>query len=401
MGHMTLHPRLTRAAVALVKRFETFQPTAEPTPEGGWTIGYGHTLSAREGAGVSPADAEALLIFDLDRAARTVERAVFAPVTQGQFEALTALCFNLGEPAFLRSSALARVNAGAELDAADEIERWRRAELGAGAQVVDALVRRRAAEKAHFLGLPEGVATWPSALHRPLAAAGGETAETVSMVEGPASAALTAANGVQARLRRLIPDGEPTEAMQSRCDDETSGVEARESEPEEAASRHASEAAVVSTDRVSPVAADVAWEPTPPPFDAAPPPVAPSTAPDPPPTPPPPAPPPPASDPQFPARVQASSTAPRRRRDPRVAYGLLGVLGVASFVAGVAMILAGRPGLLNLGLGVVGVLLAVPALYGLLGAPGATDAPSTVAERATPPRPAAPKPFHPGARDTK
>ena len=100
---MTLHPRLTRAAVALVKRFETFQPQAEPTPGNGWSIGYGHTRSAREGARISEADAEALLIYDLDVAAKAVERALFAPVSQSQFEALTALCFNLGEPAFLRS----------------------------------------------------------------------------------------------------------------------------------------------------------------------------------------------------------------------------------------------------------------------------------------------------------
>ena len=204
---MKLHPRLSRAAVELVARFETYHATAQPAAGGGWTVGYGHTRSARQGAYVTRDDARALLLYDLAAAADVVETSLFAPVSQRQFEALSAFCFNIGAENFRRSSALARLNAGAELEAADEIERWRRAELGAGAQVVDALVRRRAAEKAHFLGLPEGFSKSPRAVLRPLPGEDGAGREAdVAAPQPAASATLQAADSVRARLRELVPE---------------------------------------------------------------------------------------------------------------------------------------------------------------------------------------------------
>jgi lysozyme len=378
---MKLHPRLTPATVALVKRFETFQPVAERTPQGG------HTASAREGGRVSRADAEALLIYDLDRAARAVERALFAPVTRGQFEALTALCFNLGEPAFLRSSALARVNAGAELDAADEIERWRQAELGAGTQVVDALVRRRAAEKAHFLGLPDGAATWPSGQRRPLALPGGETPAPTATVGCEASAVLAAANDVQARLRRMIPDEEaPNEASSYPASPDTSLSQEPDALAHDAAAFDLAGQDGPETSTELQGGPDVAWEPTPPPFDPSAPPSSlkvvegPDSGPVPETEPPVVAADEPASQMDGRAAAPEAPAAPAKPAGPGVArarnlsraYTVLALLGVALFIAGVAMILAGRASLLDLGIGIVGVLLAVPALYGLLGAPRAS-----------------------------
>ena len=205
---MTLHSRLSRAAVDLVLRFETFHAQAQPAAGGGWTIGYGHTRSARPGVRIDRQDGETLLLYDLAAAAEAVEASLFAPVNQRQFDALTAFCFNIGAENFHSSTALARINAGAELQAADEIERWRRAELGAGPQVVDALVRRRVAEKAHFLGLPEGCSKTPRAVLRPLPGPDGEGRE--AFADGfAASATLDAANSVQARLRELVPEPEP------------------------------------------------------------------------------------------------------------------------------------------------------------------------------------------------
>ena len=49
----------------LIKSFEGFRPRAVQREDGGWVIGYGHTLSAREGATVSEAEAELLLQYDL------------------------------------------------------------------------------------------------------------------------------------------------------------------------------------------------------------------------------------------------------------------------------------------------------------------------------------------------
>lgn len=164
---MQLHPRVTSAAVALVKRFEGFRAKAARLPNGGWTVGYGHTRAAREGAEVSETDAEALLMFDLSEVARAIEPLILAPVNANQFDALTAFAFNIGVENFKGATVLKRLNEGAYLEAAAALELWRRAAFDGEDVVVDALVRRRAAEKALFLTPPEGFAPAPSPVVRP------------------------------------------------------------------------------------------------------------------------------------------------------------------------------------------------------------------------------------------
>ena len=368
---MKLHPRLSRATVDLVTRFETFQPLACPATEGGWTIGYGHTRSAREGAQVSRADAEALLLYDLSAAAGVVEDALFAPVSPREFEALTAFCFNIGPENFRRSTALARINAGAGLEAADEIERWRRAELGAGAQVVDALVRRRAAEKAHFLGLPEGFSKSPSAVLRPVASESAVNA-AVDIPPVVTSATLSAANSVQARLRELVPEPaapppvQPSPAPAAPVPpgpahrDEPEAPPFPEPEPARAPRPEPAEA--------------VPYAPPPPPaFEPEPPPandVSAAADPDPPlalaamqP-----------SEPSIPsaeplAGSRGDTPSPRKwaKPDRRAAYALLTAVGACLLVIAAVLILGGKAGFADLGLGVIGALLMIPGVYGLLG----------------------------------
>lgn len=167
MGHMKLNPRVTPAVIELVKRFEGLRRHAARLEAGGWTIGYGHVRFAREGAKVSPADAEALLVFDLSEVANALETMILAPVNAPQFEALTAFAFNIGVENFRHSTVLKWVNEGAYLQAAGAIELWRKAEFDGEDLVVDALVRRRAAEKAHFLTPPDGFVPTPSSVLHP------------------------------------------------------------------------------------------------------------------------------------------------------------------------------------------------------------------------------------------
>ena len=69
-----MRPRLSvsRSAVELIKAFEGFRAKAAQLDDGRWTIGYGHTLTAREGAEVTEPDAEALLLYDLIGASHAV-----------------------------------------------------------------------------------------------------------------------------------------------------------------------------------------------------------------------------------------------------------------------------------------------------------------------------------------
>jgi lysozyme len=165
-----MNPRLkaSRSAIELIKRFEGFRPTATALADGRRTIGYGHTRTARDGVTISEEDAEALLLYDLIEVQAAVNEAVFTPLTQNQFDALVAFAFNIGPDNFRRSSAVRRVNEGDLVQAACAIEMWRKADLAGERLVVDALVRRRAAEKTLFL-TPDGDA-WvpaPSPIVRP------------------------------------------------------------------------------------------------------------------------------------------------------------------------------------------------------------------------------------------
>lgn len=152
--------RVSRAAIELITRFEGYRRKAAQLPDGRWMIGYGHTLTAREGAEVSRDDAEALLIYDLIAVAHGINEWTYAPLTQNQFDALASFAFNIGLENFRRSSVLKRLNEGALIQAACAMELWRKAEFGGERIVIDALVRRRAAEKALFLTPPDG---WPVA----------------------------------------------------------------------------------------------------------------------------------------------------------------------------------------------------------------------------------------------
>src|SRR5687768_1612719 len=143
--------RVSRAAIELIKRFEGYRRKAAQLPDGRWTIGYGHTLTAREGAEVSEADAEALLIYDLIGVAHAVNETVFTPLIQNQFDALVSFAFNIGLDAFRQSQVLRRLNEGQIIQAACAMELWRKAEFQGERIVIDALVRRRSAEKALFL----------------------------------------------------------------------------------------------------------------------------------------------------------------------------------------------------------------------------------------------------------
>ncbi|MDP2214572.1 lysozyme [Phenylobacterium sp.] len=159
--------QISRAAIELIERFEGYRSKAARLADGRWTIGYGHTLTAREGAEVSEEDAEALLLYDLIAVARVVNESTYAPLTQNQFDALCCFAFNIGIDNFRRSTVLRRINEGQLLQAACAMELWRKADFEGERIVIDALVRRRAAEKTLFLTPMDGWVPAPSPVLRP------------------------------------------------------------------------------------------------------------------------------------------------------------------------------------------------------------------------------------------
>ena len=161
--------RTSRAGLDLIKSFEGFHPRATVSEEGGpWLIGYGHTAGAREGLKVSEEDAEAILRdYDLKPIETALNDRLLAPVSQNEFDALVSFVLNIGLDAFFGSEVFALVNTGAKLRAAEAMAAWRKARIGGRMIVVDALVRRRAAERALFLEPDNGRTPATSALITP------------------------------------------------------------------------------------------------------------------------------------------------------------------------------------------------------------------------------------------
>lgn len=164
---MALNMRTSQAGLNVIKAFEGFRGRSELLPNGRWIIGYGHLRRAKEGVRVNESEAEAILReYDLPPVERFVMRCVLAPTTQNEFDALVSLAFNIGPKAFASSDVVASMNGGNRLEAAHAFDAWRRAKIGGRVQIVDALVRRRAAEKALFLNAPGRMPVASSRLYR-------------------------------------------------------------------------------------------------------------------------------------------------------------------------------------------------------------------------------------------
>lgn len=152
---MASQMKTSRDGLEFIKRFEGLQEKAVKLSDGSWSVGYGHVRSAHEGKEVSEKDAEALLQYDLQEVEEVINSQVLTPLNQNQFDALVSFAFNIGLESFEQSELLGSLNEGQLLRAAESMEQWRKARVGGKLLVVDALVRRRAAEKALFL-TPDG-----------------------------------------------------------------------------------------------------------------------------------------------------------------------------------------------------------------------------------------------------
>lgn len=130
----------------LIREFEGLKLNAYTDIVGVWTIGYGHTNTAKPGMVITRKGAEALLRHDLDWVERAINKGVKTPLTQNQYDALASLIYNVGATAFSKSTILRRLNAKDYVGAASEFKRWNKA----GGKVVNGLTRRRKAEQELF-----------------------------------------------------------------------------------------------------------------------------------------------------------------------------------------------------------------------------------------------------------
>jgi lysozyme len=157
--------KVSREGLVLIKSFEGFRARAEQLSDGRWAIGYGHTLSAREGATVTEADAELLLQYDLLPVVSAIETGVTAPLNQHQIDALASYALSIGAERFAASPVLALVNAGVGQPATALARAFEQDQAAACA----ATLRRRAAEHALFIHDPDRPLTVAHLLSQPAA----------------------------------------------------------------------------------------------------------------------------------------------------------------------------------------------------------------------------------------
>lgn len=138
-------------AYNLVKQQEGCCLTSYNDTGGTPTIGYGHTFHVYPGQIISQAEANQLLVDDMQNTARWINDLVIVDLTQNQFDALCDFVFNEGAGNFQKSHLLTLINLGNLTAAAGQFSRWIYSEVDGKEVILEGLVRRRAAEKALFL----------------------------------------------------------------------------------------------------------------------------------------------------------------------------------------------------------------------------------------------------------
>lgn len=142
---------VSQKGIDLIKSFEGLKLEAYPDPATGddpWTIGYGTTVYP-SGKKVSKGDiitknhADYCLNHDVQNFSQGVESLIKVPTTQGQFDAMVSLAYNIGLGAFSKSTLLRKHNDKCYSCAANQFPLWNKA----AGKVMSGLIRRRAAER--------------------------------------------------------------------------------------------------------------------------------------------------------------------------------------------------------------------------------------------------------------
>ena len=142
--------KLSQRGIDLIKQFEGYSSKAYPDPATGgapWTIGYGTTKGVKPGMVITAQQAEKMLRDDVAKFESGVSSLITAPTTQGQFDAMVSLAYNIGLGNFGKSTLLKKHNARCYTCAAGQFRVWNRA----NGKVMNGLTKRRAAEREVYM----------------------------------------------------------------------------------------------------------------------------------------------------------------------------------------------------------------------------------------------------------
>lgn len=134
--------KTSQKGIDFIKRHEALRLNAYLDAVDVWTIGYGHTKTAKKGMTITEAEAEKLLVDDLKTAENEINSHNL-PLKQHQFDALASFVFNVGTGAFRTSTLLKRLNIDTNHpDIPNQFNRW----IYGNGKILNGLVKRRKQE---------------------------------------------------------------------------------------------------------------------------------------------------------------------------------------------------------------------------------------------------------------
>lgn len=143
--------KLSQRGIDLIKQFEGYSSKAYPDPATGgepFTVGYGHTgKDVKPGMVITAEQAEKMLRDDVAKFESGVSALLKVPTTQGQFDAMVSLAYNIGLGNFGKSTLLRKHNEKCYSCAAGQFPVWNRA----AGKVMNGLTRRRNAERDMYM----------------------------------------------------------------------------------------------------------------------------------------------------------------------------------------------------------------------------------------------------------
>ena len=197
--------RMSADGRARLMRREGVETKAYRDTKGILTIGVGHTAAAGEprplpGMEITLEQAEHILMLDLRPVQDVINDIVTVPLTQGQFDALASLTFNIGLGGFKKSTIVRRLNAGDYRGAADAFMMWNKPPEIRGRreserqQFIAATPKPIAAARAEASDVDEAIPITA----RDLREAGSRTVRGADQVQSGLGGLVTAAGGAAA-----------------------------------------------------------------------------------------------------------------------------------------------------------------------------------------------------------
>jgi len=131
--------KTSNKGIEIIKKHEGLKLKSYLCPASVWTIGYGHTKTAKQDQYITTQTADNLLKSDLSISESAVNKEL-PNLTQNQFDALVSFVFNVGSGNFRKSTLLKKIKANAtEEEIRNEFSRWNKG----GGQILGGLVKRR------------------------------------------------------------------------------------------------------------------------------------------------------------------------------------------------------------------------------------------------------------------